>query len=245
MNTTYLFLQYFLITLLVIYAVYYVYSLFAERKTAPPLWHHAVKKRMVPYDLQKALRQYGDKERFFNFWFQTQRLKRENIAGDYAEVGVYKGDTAYILHLMDKNRTIHLFDTFEGFTEKDLAPEKGEAATYTRHNFADTSVEKVKNKLNAKEFVFHKGYFPDTAKEVENGKFALVTLDADLYNPTKAALEFFYPKLSPGGIMIVHDYNPKWPGIMKAVDDFAKTIPEPLVPLTDKDSSIMILKCKS
>ena len=69
-------------------------------------------------------------------------------------------------------------------------------------------------------------------------------MDADLYNPTKAGLEFFYPRLVPGGVIIVHDYNPDWPGIMKAVNDFATTITEPIVPLPDQDSSVMILILK-
>ena len=48
--------------------------------------------------------------------------------------------------------------------------------------------------------ILHPGYFPDTAEKVSNEKFALVNLDADLYQPTKAALEFFYPRLSPGAL---------------------------------------------
>ena len=69
-------------------------------------------------------------------------------------------------------------------------------------------------------------------------------MDVDLFNPTKAGLEYFYPRLSPGGVIIIHDYNPDWPGIMKAVNDYAKTIKEPLVVLPDQDSSVMILKSK-
>lgn len=63
------------------------------------------------------------------------------------------------------------------------------------------------------------------------------------YQP-KAGLEYFYPRLSPGGVIIVHDYNPDWPGIMKAVDDFATKIPEPIVLLPDVDSSVMIFKSR-
>ena len=73
MNETILFIQYFLITLLVVYALYYVYGMITERKTAPVLWKDAVKKGKVSRRLQKALARYGDKERFFNLWFQTQR----------------------------------------------------------------------------------------------------------------------------------------------------------------------------
>ena len=143
---------------------------------------------------------------------------------------------------MDTDRTFHLFDTFEGFTETDLVGESGKAATYSSRNFADTSLQKVTSRLSAPAFVFHPGYFPETAKKTENDIFALVNMDADLYKPTKAGLEFFYPRLSSGGVLIIHDYNPDWPGIMKAVDEFTINIPEPLIVLPDQDSSVMIIK---
>ena len=203
-----------------------------------------MKKGLIPERLKKIDRNYPDKVRFFNFWFQVERLKKERVEGVFAELGVYKGDTALLIHEMDKTRIFHLFDTFEGFNEQDLKNETGKAASYTSRNFADTSLEKVKNKLGSDSFQFHKGYFPDTTKGLENVQFALANMDADLYNPTKAGLAFFYPRLSPGGIIIVHDYNPDWPGIVKAVDGFAATIPESLVVLPDQDSSVMIIKSK-
>ncbi len=145
---------------------------------------------------------------------------------------------------MDNDRKFHLFDTFEGFTQTDLIGETGKAATYTTKNFADTSFEKVKKRLNSDKFEFHQGYFPDTTTGLEKESFALVNMDADLYNPTKAGLEFFYPRLSLGGVIIIHDYNPDWPGIMQAVDEFAKTINLPIVPMPDQDSSVMIFKSR-
>jgi O-methyltransferase len=69
-------------------------------------------------------------------------------------------------------------------------------------------------------------------------------MDADLYNPTRAGLELFYPLLSPGGVMMVHDYNHKWPGITRAVDDFAGKIPENLVILPDTNGTVMIIRNK-
>ena len=182
--------------------------------------------------------------RLFNFWFQVERLKKEGIEGCFAELGVYKGDSAALLHEMDASREFHLFDTFEGFKQIDLAGESGKAATYTTKNFADTSIEKVRGRLQSEKFRFHKGYFPDTTSELSNESFALVSMDADLYNPTRAGLAYFYPRLSKGGVIIVHDYNPDWPGIMQAVDEFSKTIPEPLVVMPDQDSSVMIFKSR-
>ena len=236
--------QLILIGIILVYLFYYVYTLLFDKRYQPKAWRDAVKKGLIPERLKKIDRNYPDKVRFFNFWFQVERLKKDGVEGAFAELGVYKGDSARLIHEMDKTRTFHLFDTFEGFNEQDLKNETGKAASYTSRNFADTSLEKVKNKLGSDSFQFHKGYFPDTTKGLENVQFALVNMDADLYNPTKAGLDFFYPRLSPGGIIIVHDYNPDWPGIVKAVDEFAATIPESLVVLPDQDSSVMIIKSK-
>ncbi len=146
---------------------------------------------------------------------------------------------------MEPDRKFHLFDTFEGFKVKDLKEETGKAATYSPENFSDTELRKVEQKINGNNnIIFHQGYFPDTTKGLENEEYAFVNIDADLYNPIKAGLEYFYPRLSPGGVIIVHDYNIEWEGAMKAVDDFAATIPESLIPLPDQNTSVMIIKNK-
>lgn len=231
-----------LLVILLAFFLYYVYTILFGKSYQPLSWKAELKRGSITKELRNAESKYKDKDRFFNFWFQISRLKKEKVSGSFAELGVYKGDSAHAIHHMDPSRKFHLFDTFEGFQQKDLDIETGKAATYTTHNFADTSIERVKQKLISDKFIFHKGYFPDTTQDINDEKFALVNMDVDLYNPTKAGLEFFYPRLSPGGVIIVHDYNSDWPGIMKVVDDFSKTIPVPLIPLTDTDSSVMLFK---
>lgn len=235
-------IQVVLLLIIFVYLLYYLYTLLFDKNYQPRAWKKGSKEGHISKELATAEAKYRDKFRFFNFWFQVERIKE--IPGAFAELGVYKGESAHIIHLMDPSREFHLFDTFEGFTEKDLAAEEGKAATYTKHNFADTSIESVKSKLTSEKFIFHKGYFPETAIEAEKVKFALVNMDADLYNPTKAGLEFFYPRLVAGGVIMIHDYNADWPGIMKAIDDFSSTIREPIIPLPDRDSTVMIIKSK-
>jgi len=240
--TLYQLVQIVLLGIILFYLIYYVYSILFDKKYQPKAWQETAKRGNIPKKLQKLERNYPDKVRFFNFWFQVERLKKDKVHGAFAELGVYKGDSANLIHLMDTSRKFYLFDTFEGFTQTDLEGETGKAATYTTKNFADTSFEKVKTRLKSSKFAFRKGYFPETATGLEEEKFALVNMDADLYKPTKAGLEFFYPRLSPGGIILIHDYNPDWPGIVKAVDEYSKTIPEPLIILPDQDSTVMIFK---
>jgi predicted O-methyltransferase YrrM len=70
----------------------------------------------------------------------------------------------------------------------------------------------------------YKGLFPLTAGPVADRKFSFVHLDVDLYESTKASLEWFYPRLSPGAVVMCHDYDHS--GVRKAVDEFLADKPE-------------------
>ena len=81
----------------------------------------------------------------------------------------------------------------------------------------------VKDKV-LKKFNFvktYKGWIPKRFNEVQHLSFSLVHIDVDLYEPTLASLEFFYPRLSKGGVIICDDYNVSaYPGSKKAWDEF-------------------------
>ena len=101
-------------------------------------------------------------------------------------------------------------------------------------DFSDTSEALVLGKMICPEQVtLRKGYFPDSlcAEDMERS-YALVSLDADLYQPTMAGLAYFYPRLSPGGYMILDDYNsPQFPGAGQAVREFCAREGLTVVPL--------------
>ena len=235
-----------IILVVLIFLIKYSWDMFFGETYEPPAWGKARMEKQLSPELLKFSKNYPDKVRLYNFWLQIQRLEKDNVTGDFAELGVYKGQSAKLLHLMAPARTLHLFDTFEGFTETDLKPERGEAASYSTKNFADTSINKVLKHIggDSSKLKTHAGYFPDSARGLENESFALVNIDADLYNPVKAGLEFFYPRLAPGGVIIIHDYNHRWEGLVKAVDEFTTKMNCNLVPVADLDSSVMIFKPK-
>lgn len=168
-----------------------------------------------------------------------------NIAGSLAELGVYKGSTARLIHYYVPERRLFLFDTFEGFTEKGVAAEQQNTRLSIHASlFADTSLESVKERVAQKNgnVTFCKGYFPGSIPpELSSLKFAFVHLDADLYEPTLEGLKFFYPRMSERGILLVHDYN-AWVGARKAVDDFFADKKELPVPMPDKSGSVVITK---
>lgn len=237
-------LNFSIILVVLIFLIKYVYDIFFGETYQPPAWEEALKAGKIDARLLKATRNYQDKVRLYTFWLQTQRIIKENISGDYAELGVYKGHSARLLHLMDPNRVLHLFDTFGGFSSNDLQHESGMAAEYTEKSFSDTDLKKVLQYISADSDLIkaHPGHFPESTLTLPDLQFVLVHMDADLYQPTSEGLKYFYPRMSAGGVIIIHDYNYKWEGLVKAVDEFVATIPETPILIADLDSSIMIVK---
>lgn len=234
-----------LLVLLVGFGLYYLAGGLHDHEKRHQGWIYALKSGAVAPEIKRLYRKYPDKERFILFWLQVNRVNAVVPEGAFAELGVYRGDSARVLHALAPERTLYLFDTFEGFHAADLEGEEGEASTYSTANFADTNVALVAERLGKSDKVkIIAGNFSETRKIAENEKFALVNLDADLARPTAEALSFFYPRLLPGGVIIVHDYHPKWPGLIRVVDDFLATIPEEGIAMPDRDCSLVIVRNK-
>lgn len=76
-------------------------------------------------------------------------------------------------------------------------------------------------------------HFPDSARKVED-TFCYVNIDFDLFQPTKAALDFFWPMMSQGGVITVHDYfADAYRGIRTWMDEFAQKLNITPVPIGD------------
>ena len=188
--------------------------------------------------LAPLIAESGDPVRYNALALALHAVRAESISGAVAEVGVYKGDTSRFLKRALPDRTLYLFDTFEGFPDEDL-----EVASDGR--FQDTGIDHVARRIGTSDGVgFRKGYFPDTASGLEDETFAFVLLDLDLYAPMKAGLEFFYPRLSPGGFLVLHDYNnPESDrAVSRAADVFFRDKPEWLVGVPDRWGSALIRK---
>lgn len=175
----------------------------------------------------------------------AEEIQAIGLPGAIAELGVYKGALAAELNRLFPERKLYLFDTFTGFSETDIEKEKdwvphtGAAAG----NFHDTSIELVKSRLPYPENVFFcKGHFPETLPE-DLPPLAFVSLDPDLYEPTLAGLCAFWPKLVPGGAILVHDYNSfQYEGVKKAVRLFCKEEKLSPLPLADLHGSAVLMK---
>jgi hypothetical protein len=189
----------------------------------------------------------GDVARLWSILLNCKQVMDEGIEGDFAELGVWRGNTAAILAYFaaHNKRELFLFDTYEGFSSKDI---RGIDATKPENLFRDTSIEMVKEVIGEHSSVCHfeKGYFPDSVKlEHKTKKYSVVSLDCDLYEPTRAGLEFFYPMMPRGSIFLLHDYSSlHWAGSKKAIDEFCNKTNEYVILMPDKSGSAFIRRTR-
>lgn len=157
----------------------------------------------------------------------AKEVRERGMRGSVAEVGVYRGDFARVINEAFADRRLYLFDTFEGFSVQDLEQARDGAMgkNLGQKHFSNTSVELVFSKMpNKEQCVIKKGWFPKSAQNLEESAFCFVNLDCDLYEPILAGLEFFYPKMVRGGVILVHEYfSQGYVGVKEAVHEFCQS----------------------
>lgn len=161
-----------------------------------------------------------------------QTVEEAGVPGAFVEVGVAAGHSSVIAGLTASRflpRDFWLFDTFEGFGEAlpdevDLHGKSIRDYDLDRYTGDDCSIDTVRSRMLATgvcedRLYLVKGPAEQTVERFDPGQIAVLRLDADLYAPTMAALRAFYPRLAPGGFLIVDDYG-HWRGCQQAVDDY-------------------------
>jgi O-methyltransferase len=167
----------------------------------------------------------------------------KKIAGNVAEVGVYKGEFACKINEAFPDRKLYLFDTFKGFDEADAGRDRNAGFCGHDEDFSDTSVEMVLGKMkHPRNCIVKKGRFPETVQGLED-RFAFVSLDADLFAPIDAGLRYFFPRLEKGGYVFVHDFSgPGYKGVREAVTRFCAETGVGYFPLCDAGGTAILCK---
>ena len=155
---------------------------------------------------------------------------RRGVPGDLIETGVWRGGCSIFMKAVltaygDTERNVWLADSFEGLPKPDPVNYPVDAGDehWTLHNVLAVSLETVRDNFTKYGLLdnrvkFLKGWFKDTLPTAPIAKLALMRLDGDMYESTIQVLENLYPKLSPGGYVVVDDYA--LVGCKAAVDDF-------------------------
>jgi hypothetical protein len=161
-------------------------------------------------------------------WLFLESLNNtKDVAGDIAEVGCFEGGNAFLAlrsGIVPENKKFFLFDSFEGFpalSEFDpIKHKQGDLKTVLDLDEIKGTFKKFPN------VKIIPGFVPGTFSQIDDdSKFSLVFFDCDLYQPACDTLDFFWSKLSKGGLFLLHDYFYEpggFSGVKKAVDEFSK-----------------------
>jgi O-methyltransferase len=178
-------------------------------------------------------------ERMFALYKAVQYIVKADIKGDFVEAGVWRGGSAMIVILALKelgitDRKIYMYDTYEGMSEpseEDSNISNGAKASLKyfamlgkEEKWAYASLEEVKTNISRlgypqENLIYVKGKIEETVPEVLSEKIALLRLDTDWYDSTKHELEYMYPNLTAGGVLLIDDYG-HWAGCKKAIDEY-------------------------
>jgi O-methyltransferase len=148
-----------------------------------------------------------------------------HVPGDVAEAGVFKGGTALLLRkgIEGHGRALRLFDSFEG-----MAHTSAQLDRHRQGDFSDTSVEGVTAVVGNDPFIdYRKGWIPETFTGLEPTRYCFAHIDLDLHQSIIDSLQFIYPRMSQGGVIVLDDYGfASCPGARLAVDAYFEDKPE-------------------
>jgi hypothetical protein len=194
--------------------------------------------------LQTALKVIGGPEAIVSLIRSVEHVVRNSIPGALVECGVFMGGNIEVMirtlqHLQVDDRDIYLYDTFAGMPRPDECDDEGlggalRACWETHRTDADGTsgstwmrgtVEAVRERIDplgypSQRLHFVKGMVEDTIPGTIPREIAILRLDTDFYSSTKHELVHLYPRLAPGGILIIDDYG-AIPGSRLATDEYA------------------------
>ena len=177
---------------------------------------------------------------FWNLYQSIRHVATNAVAGDVVECGcLFGGCSIFTRRLLDglgePHRTLHVFDTFEGFPEGSFDSKGGVIGIGPRfEDFSDTVRHNLATHARLEGVVLHQGMVEDTLVDFAPGALALIRLDTDFYDSTRVELDVLYPCLEPGGVLIIDDYG-IYDGARRATDEYFTTHPPaPLLVRVDK-----------
>jgi O-methyltransferase len=189
----------------------------------------------------------------------VEYLVASNVEGAVVECGVWRGGSMMaaaltLLRLGQTDRDLYMFDTFAGMPQPGPADERSPYDGYSPHRrwrrlrrrgWAAVPASTVGENLGRTGYPSERlhlveGMVEETIPERAPERIALLRLDTDWYASTKHELVHLYPRLQPGGVLIIDDYG-HYAGARRAVDEyFAETGGRPLLSRIDYTGRLAI-----
>lgn len=170
--------------------------------------------------------------KIWSYYFLYLMAKQSlNVPGDFFECGVFRGGSASFLAKLTNGygKRLHLFDTFRGMPVCDPMRDP----LHIEGDFSDVSIDEVRATVGHEHSVsFHQGKIPDTFAGMDECQIAFAHVDVDIYRSVMDCCEFIYPRLAPGGVMVLDDYgHATCIGARQAADEYFAGTPSAVVPL--------------
>ncbi len=169
------------------------------------------------------------RRRLRNFRTAIETIIADRIPGDILEAGVWRGGASiYARGVLkafgDERRKVYVADSFQGLPKPDQRYPADQGDQHWNVDFLKISLEQVKANFSAydlldKQVIFIEGFFEETLPNAPIDALSVLRLDGDMYSSTIQVLDSLYKKVSPGGFVIVDDYN-ALANCCAAVDDF-------------------------
>lgn len=174
------------------------------------------------------------------YWVICQYVKQTvDLVGGTAECGVYRGSSSWLICKNSGGKAHYCFDSFKGLSEPDLC----DGDYWTKADLSSPEEVAQKRLAEFPDVSVFAGWIPTRFDEVEAATFSFVHIDVDLYEPTRASLEFFYPRLVRGGVIVMDDYGfGSCPGARRAADEFMRLRPESILHFPT-GQGVIVKKC--
>jgi len=158
----------------------------------------------------------------------ARRLDHDGVPGALVDCGVWNGGSTVLLSEASPDRDVWAYDSFEGLPE--AGPLDGpESTSWTGECLGaeEKLREGFRRYASPERLHVVKGWFDQTfaATADDVGPVALLHADGDWYESVMLTLRTFYPRVSPGGFVVIDDYG-AWPGAKRAVDEFRQEVGE-------------------
>lgn len=183
---------------------------------------------------------------------------RNGIPGDIVECGVWRGGSMLaaartLTEAGDTSRQLHLYDTFEGMSEPSehdrrhdgrSAAEMLAASPRSAGVWAYASLEDVQETMGQTDYPadrihYHRGKVEDTIPGHVPDRISILRLDTDWYESTRHELVHLWPRLVPGGVLLLDDYG-WWEGARRAVDEWLEESGVPLLLLRMDEGRVAV-----
>jgi hypothetical protein len=179
-----------------------------------------------------------------------------DLTGDYVECGVWRGGSsmaaAWTYQVCGRQPQFWLYDTYQGMPEPVEADRKirgidarsewvacrdGDYSDWCRASLEDVKANMALTGYPGIRYVV--GKCENTLLTDRPDRIALLRLDTDFYESTKAELEILWDRVVPGGVVILDDYG-SWGGAKLAVDEFFASRPSPLLNRLDHTGRLLL-----